>query len=312
MADSSVFFRSRPAVAGRSEPSRTRLEAPLSTVARGFARRSRLSATAAVMALALATLFGTANEVAFALDPNIMPSPDSGPTELFNLGFNAYKRGEKTEAAEALRYAADKGHAGARWKLGRMYADGDGVPKNDYEAFKIFQDIVADDQEDTATSPNAAYVASSVTALADYVRTGIPDTPVRSDLPQARQLYFHAASIFGDAQAQYQLGRMLLSGEGGRANPRQAARWLNLAAEKGNAQAQALLGHLLFDGEQIAINPEPARGLALLTMALRKAPPADQEWIRPMQEEAFSLASEGDRRTALALVASQAVPIARN
>lgn len=265
-----------------------------------------------MVAIALAVLSGTAGERAFALDPKVVVSPDFGPTELFNLGFNAYKRGEKIEAAEALRYAADKGHAGARWKLGRMYADGDGVPKNDYEAFKIFQDIIADDQDDTATSPNAAYVASSITALADYMRSGIPDTPVRIDLPQARQLYFHAASIFGDAQAQYQLGRMLLTGEGGRANPRQAARWLNLATEKGNIQAQALLGHLLFDGEQIDIEPEPARGLALLTIALRKATPTDQGWIRPMQEEAFSLASEGDRRTALAIAAAQSFPIARN
>ncbi|KAB0681992.1 tetratricopeptide repeat protein [Aureimonas leprariae] len=308
MADSSVFFRAGPAHAGRGDASyegaQTLLPAPAS--------RGRLKSLATVAALAIAVFFGGAADEALALDPNSMLSPDSAPSDLFNLGFNAYKRGEKTEAAEALRYAAEKGHPGARWKLGRMYADGDGVPKDDYEAFKIFQDIVADDQDDTSTSPNAAYVASSVTALADYMRTGIPDTPVRIDLPQARQLYFHAASVFGSAQAQFQLGRMLLTGEGGRANPRQAARWLNLAAEKGNVQAQALLGHLLFDGEQIAIDPEPARGLALLTMALRKAPASDREWIRPMQEEAFSLASEGDRRTALALVASQAVPIARN
>ncbi|WP_152045680.1 tetratricopeptide repeat protein [Aureimonas psammosilenae] len=252
------------------------------------------------MALALGFFASPFGGPAYALDPSNVINPESGPAELFNFGFSAYKRGEKTEAAEALKYAADKGHPGARWKLGRMYADGDGVPRNDYEAFKIFQEIVADDQDDTSVSPNAAYVASSVTALADYMRTGIPNTPVRIDLSQARQLYFHAASIFGDPQAQYRLGRMLLYGEGGRANPRQAARWLNLSAEKGNAGAQALLGYLLFDGDQIAVKPEPVRGLALLTVALRNAEPMDREWIRPMQEEAFSLASEGDRRTALA------------
>ncbi len=264
---------------------------------------------------ALATIAIAATLVggeARALDPQSLITPDSGPSELFNLGFSAYKRGQKGEAAEALRYAADKGHPGARWKLGRMYADGDGVPENDLAAFKIFQTIVNDENDDSAASPNAAYVASSVTALADYLRTGIPDTAVEIDLPQARQLYFHAASIFGDSQAQYQLGRMLLNGEGGRANPRQAARWLNLAASKGNVRAQALLGHLLFDGEQIAVDPEPARGLALLTMALRNAPAADRSWIRSLQEEAFSLASEGERRTALAYVDAQGGTVARN
>lgn len=263
-------------------------------------------------ALAVGVVLPLSGGSALALDPSNLVTPDSGPTELFNLGFSAYKRGEKIEAAEALRYAADKGHPGARWKLGRMYADGDGVPENDYEAFKIFQEIVNDDQDDTAASPNAAYVANSVTALADYMRTGIPDTPVRIDLSQARQLYFHAASIFGDSQAQYQLGRMLLNGEGGRANPRQAARWLNLSAEKGNVGAQALLGYLLFDGEQIAVHPEPVRGLALLTLALRNARSTDKSWIRPMQEEAFSLASEGDRRTALAYADARQSSLARN
>lgn len=232
--------------------------------------------------------------------------------ELFSMGFKAYQRGEKTEALEALRYAADKGHPGARWKLGRMYAEGDGVPKNDYEAFKIFGEIINAEQDDTSTSPNAAYVASSVTALGDYMRTGIPGSPVTVDLLQARQLYFHAASIFGDPRAQFQLGRMLLNGEGGRANARQAARWLKLAAEKGNVGAEALLGYLLFDGDKIGLRPEPARGLAMLTIAIKRAGASDQSWIRPMQEEAFSLASEADRRTALAYAESKGAIFAGN
>jgi TPR repeat protein len=252
----------------------------------------------ALCALALAATAGV--RPSFALDANSVVTPEAGPMELFSFGFKAYKRGEKTEAFEALRYAADKGHPGARWKLGRMYAEGDGVPKNDFEAFKIFEEIINAEQDDTSSSPNAAYVASSVTALADYMRKGIPDSPVSIDLPQARQLYFHAASVFGDPRAQFQLGRMLLDGEGGRPNPRQAARWLKLASEKGNIGAQALLGYLLFDGEKISLRAEPVRGLAMLTAALKQAAPGDQAWIRPLQEEAFSLATEADRRTALA------------
>jgi TPR repeat protein len=249
---------------------------------------------------------------AHALDPSTIVTPEAGPMELFSMGFKAYQRGEKTEALEALRYAADKGHPGARWKLGRMYAEGDGVPKNDYEAFKIFGEIINAEQDDTSTSPNAAYVASSVTALGDYMRTGIPGSPVTVDLLQARQLYFHAASIFGDPRAQFQLGRMLLNGEGGRANARQAARWLKLAAEKGNVGAEALLGYLLFDGDKIGLRPEPARGLAMLTIAIKRAGSSDQSWIRPLQEEAFSLASEADRRTALAYAESKGAIFAGN
>lgn len=266
----------------------------------------------AVMAgLALCCVVG-APAPSMALDPQAMIVPDAEPTEMFSLGFKAYQRGAKLEAFEALRYAADKGHPGARWKLGQMYAQGDGVPENDYEAFKIFEDIINEEGDDTSASPNAAYVASSVTALGDYMRNGIPGSPVAINLPQARQLYFHAASVFGDAKAQFELGRMLLNGEGGRANPRQAARWLKLSTEKGNSAAQALLGYLLFDGTKISLRAEPVQGLAMLTMALKQASPGDRIWIQPLQEEAFSLANEGVRRTALAFIDSQEGVIAKN
>ncbi len=89
---------------------------------------------------------------------------------------------------------------------------------------------------------------------------------------------------------------MFLKGEGGvKASVRQAGRWFQLAAEKGHAGAQATLGNLLFQSGKVV------RGLAMMTAALERASPADQPWIRGMQEEAFSLAGEADRRTAIAL-----------
>ncbi len=263
-------------------------------------RTSRLILSVALVATALAGGGGRS----LALDPAAKVDPDAGSLELFSFGFKAYKRGEKLEAFEALRFAADKGHPGARWKLGKMYAEGDGVPENDYEAYKIFEQIVREQDEDGGFS-NAAYVSSAVVALADYLRRGIANSPVAVDLPRARQFYFHAASFFGDARAQFELGRMTLRGEGGKANPRQAARWLKLSADKGHVGAQALLGYLLFDGQKISLAAAPVRGLAMLTIALRRASPPDQEWIRGLQEEAFSLASEADRRTALAYAEQQ-------
>ncbi|MFD2235899.1 tetratricopeptide repeat protein [Aureimonas populi] len=234
---------------------------------------------------------------AAALD--IVPAGEASTGEIFSLGFSAYKRGAKVEAFKALSLAAEKGHAGARWKLGQMFAQGDGVDEDDYQAFKMFERIVRDQDDDPSFTPNAAYVASAVVALAGYLRDGIPNSPVIPDLVQARQLYSHAASYFGDPEAQFELGRMLLAGEGGKSNPRQAARWLQLSARKGYAKAEALLGYLLFEGKPIAHRAEPARGLAMLTRAMQAASPAEREWIRPLQEEAFSLSTETQRRTAL-------------
>ncbi len=36
----------------------------------------------------------------------------------------------------SLQYAAEGGHPVAQWKLGRMYADGDGVTQDDLRAFE--------------------------------------------------------------------------------------------------------------------------------------------------------------------------------
>lgn len=69
-----------------------------------------------------------------AFDINAGVTKESGPFDLFKFGFKAYKNGNKDEAVEAYRYAAEKGHTGSRWALANMYAYGDGVAKNDLEA----------------------------------------------------------------------------------------------------------------------------------------------------------------------------------
>lgn len=247
-------------------------------------------AASGLLGLTLALLLPVTQAAAF--DPGKGQKSDD-PWAAFRFGFDAYRSGDKKEAVEAYRYAADKGHAGAQWKLARMYADGDGVSRNEYEAFKIFRNIVQMGAE--PGSPNESYVSDALVALAGYVRRGIPQSPIRSDPRLARDLYLQAASMFGNPDAQYEMGKMLLEGDGGRSNRKQAARWLRLSARKGHYKAEALLGDLLVqDGKMV-------RGLAMLTAALERAQPADQVWIRTRQEEAFGLAAESDRRTAMVL-----------
>jgi TPR repeat protein len=92
---------------------------------------------------------------------------------------------------------------------------------------------------------------------------------------------------------------MYFTGEGGERDPVQAARWSKLAADKGNVAAQALLGHLLFEGDD-GIARQPVLGLMYLSVARERAKPA-QAWIFDMQEQAVSVATEDERRTAMAL-----------
>lgn len=252
---------------------------------------SKASWTGAILAVAVATAGFAAPAAAF--DPDSGVSAESGPFALFKFGFSAYKRGRKEEAVEAYRYAAEKGHRGARWALANMYAYGDGVVENDYEAFKIYDEIARQGVE--PGSPDTGYFVNALISLANYYQHGIPDSPIRPDLGAARQLYFQAASAFGVPEAQYRLGRMILEGDRGPNSTQQAKKWLNRARLSGHAGAAALLGNLIFqEGESV-------RGLAFMTAALERSDSSDKSWIRSMQEEAFSLAGEADRRTAIAL-----------
>jgi Sel1 repeat len=70
---------------------------------------------------------------------------------------------------------------------------------------------------------------------------------------------------------------MYLDGNGGLKDPKQAARWLSLAAGKGQYEAQALLGELLLNGEYVP--RQTARGLMYLSLA-RDGAPRGESWIR--------------------------------
>ncbi|WP_292896140.1 MULTISPECIES: tetratricopeptide repeat protein [unclassified Nitratireductor] len=249
------------------------------------------TAVLAGLVASFAALPGTA----YALDENtvIQEQEKRSPWAVFRFAFSAYKRGDKEEALEAYRYAAENGQVGARWKLARMYAEGDGVARNDREAFKFFSAVAQQDVR--PGSPDETYVSDALVALGKYLKTGIPDSPIRANPLAAQEHFMRAAATYRNPEAQYQVGRMFLDGEGVAQSVQQAARWFQLAAEKGHSGAQAMLGHILFESGRVV------KGLAMMTAALDRAAPNDVGWIRAMQEQAFALAGESDRRTAIAL-----------
>jgi uncharacterized protein len=245
-----------------------------------------------VLGMTLAVGAGLAGSAA-AFDINSGVTKESGPFDLFKFGFKAYKNGQKEEAVEAYKYAAEKGHTGSRWALANMYADGDGVAQNDFEAFKIYNEIAQQGVE--PGSEDTGFFINALLALASYYKSGIPNSPVKVDLGQARQLYFQVASTFGVAEAQFQLAQMMLSGEGGSPNVQQAKKWLNQARKSGHPGAMAVFGNILFQEGQAA------RGLAFMTAALDKCKPKECQWMEDLQEQAFSVATEDDRRMAVSL-----------
>jgi hypothetical protein len=215
-------------------------------------------------------------------------------------GVRTYNSGDKVGAVKALEYAADQGVALALWKLGRMYAEGDGVPRDELKAFEYFSRIADENADEAPDSSRAGVVASAFVALGSYFLDGIKDTYVAANPERAVELFQYAAAYFGDPRAQYSLARLYLEGTGTDRDPRQAARWLNLAAEKGHHPAQALLGQLLVNGQ--GVPRERARGLAWLSVAKENADPKRDAWIVALHAEAYETASDSDRRTATALL----------
>jgi uncharacterized protein len=226
---------------------------------------------------------------------SLTPTHRLTPGEAFLTGTQALRAGDAKTGIQALEYAAENGHAIAEWKLGRMYADGDHVGRDDLRAFDYFQDIVDNHSDDSLGTPQARFIANAYVALGGYFLNGIPNSPVKPNPRRSRDLYAYAASYFGDAEAQYRLGRMLLEGQGGSRDSWQAVRWLKLAADKGHYPAQALLGITMFRGD--GIPRQVPRGLMYLTIARDTAP--QDKTIADMQAAAFAHASDDQRAMAL-------------
>jgi TPR repeat protein len=176
-----------------------------------------------------------------------------------------------------------------------MYAAGSTRFARRRRAFRYFRGIA---NAPRAGEPQARFVANAFVALGSYYLEGIPNA-LKPDPDRAREMFAYAASYFGDADAQYNLGRIYTEGTVGPKDAKLAARWLGLAANKGQFQAQALLGDMLFKGELVP--RQTARGLMWLTLASDAAGPQDG-WIKDLHAAAFKQASDDDRSLALVYI----------
>jgi uncharacterized protein len=255
-----------------------------------------------ILACVLATLGGTP---AFAFDGPDKTVPADQALEIFKnphqalkAALESYRAGDPASSVEALKYAAAGGEQLAQWKLGKMYADGDGVPRDDYKAYQYFQQIVENYDEDTANWREKSVVASAYVAVGVFQLNGIAGSRLRPDPEQAMRMFLYAATNFSDSNAQYNLARLYMDGAAGVGrDSRQAARWFNLAAEKGHVESQALLGHLLFAGNGVPV--QRARGLMWLTLAREGANGKGQDWVKALYDQDLKIANDSDRQIAL-------------
>lgn len=198
----------------------------------------------------------------------------------------------------ALKDAADAGQPIAMWQLGLMYENGMGVAKDDAVAFQYFSKIANDNADALPSSLDADIVAQSFLKIGDYFLHGSPEAGIHADQNRGQALILHAASYFGDADAQYRAGLLFLNEEELGLNHLQGARWFALAARKGHILAQARLGDLLVHGQ--GIENQVIEGLMWLTVAKRRAAgTSDEAWISDLSNTAFSTAKPFEVESAI-------------
>jgi uncharacterized protein len=135
------------------------------------------------------------------------------PRAALQAGIDGFRSGgDAVSAIEALKFAAKGGEPLAQWKLAQIYANGDGVPRDDLKAYDYFSQIAASYDEDNPNRRDLAIVSSAFVALGIYNLNGIADSKVRPNPQRALQMFQFAATTFGDPNAQYNLARMHLEG----------------------------------------------------------------------------------------------------
>jgi hypothetical protein len=148
----------------------------------------------------------------------------------------------------------------------------------------------------------APYVAKSMTQIAGYLLNGLPEANVKPNARIAAEYLREAAQFFRDEDAQFELAKLYLRGEGIEKDTNYAKHWLSVLSQKGHAGAQAFLADLLWRGKDMPA--DPVRALALISVAVANAPPYERVWIEDIYQNIFCGTTQGTRKQADGIVAT--------
>ena len=251
------------------------------------------------------TSFAVAIAVAAALIP--LPAlagttPFVSARDALKQGMSAYQGSYYEIAIPALEYAAGANEAMANYYLARIYADSTGSHTDHAKAYMLMQKVVDELAEvDPDNDPRAPFVGASLTALARYIRGGLPEIGLAADLDRAVEYLHNASVIFDNEDAQFELAKLQLKGEGVATNVSKAKHWLSVLTQKGHAGAQAFLADLLSRGKYM--DPDQPRALALIAVARANAPAQEALWIEDIYQNIYCGSGEGIRKQASGIVA---------
>lgn len=226
----------------------------------------------------------------------------ASPSAAVEQGIGAYKAGHYQLAEPALKFAADAGDFFGQYYLAQLYSDNNSAYTNHGKAYKLLVGIVDENANaDPDDDKRAPYVGKALTAVAGYTRRGLSEIGLVPNAERAAKFYRDAATFFRDSDAQFELAKMHLKGEGVAQDQRLALHWLSTLTQEGHAGAQAFLADLLWRGKDVA--KDEKRALALIQVAVANAADRDRIWIEDIYQNIFCGASSGIRADADGLVA---------
>lgn len=239
----------------------------------------------------------------FASVPARAGAPEfRSPEVALKQGLGAYSGGYYEIAVPALEYAASKRSLIAKFYLAQIFSDNMNARTDHARAFQIYRGIVREYSGIDDHDPRAPLVGQAITAYAKYLKTGLPELNL-SPSPERAHTYFNNASMtFNNEDAQFELAKMFLAGDGVKRNQRLARHWLSSLTRKGHPGAQAFLADLLWRGKHV--KADPVRALALIAVAVKNAPPQERLWIEDIYQTIYCGAAEGVRTQATGIVAN--------
>ena len=160
--------------------------------------------------------------------------PVQAQTQTFKQLVAAHERKDYDSAYSGFKKLAEQGNARAQFKLGGMYAKGQGVLKSVQKAMDWYH---------------------KAAVQGDFVAQYILDRMFKLDAPEDEQQqvvkWYRKAAEQGNASAQFNLGSMYADGRGVPVDENQAVAWYHKAAAQGNATAQYNLGGMHEDGRGV-------------------------------------------------------------
>lgn len=218
------------------------------------------------------------------------PSPDNA----FSVGRVAFLKRDYEKAVPALLYASRNGIMAADFFRAKIYSDSTSPLYNRAKAYFLLKDLTYNFSDIDPVYDRRALIASqSMTLLARMVREGIPEINLAPDARIAVDYLSHAASFFQNKDAEFELARMRINGEGVEPSPTLAIHSISRLAREGHAGAAAMFADILWRGSRVFWEGDPVirrdrvSAYYFARIAVENAPYSERVWIEDTYQRIY-------------------------